>query len=211
MTVAPVKVHRKQGFPSVSVRKYFLSFYTGECSLYPLYTGAATFLPPLCDHKTGQVAVEGRKEAEWLPWSFNGGTQDVQTSPWTQNGYTVVGHWSPRKNTYCCEHCVSIRATLLPSLYHHCASFGRPITSIERSLWRPLCLHSATMATLQPPWQWFYLHSASFARPVAPLQQLWLFKEGTRVMLQQLHRNRTFWVWATTERPDHFSGRSRVA
>ena len=39
-------------------------------SLYPLYTGAATFLPPLCDHKTGQVAVEGRKEAERLPCSF---------------------------------------------------------------------------------------------------------------------------------------------
>ena len=55
--------------------------------LYPLYTGVATFLPPLCDHKTGQVAVEGRKEAAQLPWSFNGGTQDVQTSPWTP--------WSP--------------------------------------------------------------------------------------------------------------------
>ena len=51
------------------------------------YTGAATVLPPLCDHKTDQVAVEGRKEAERLPWSFNGGAQDVQTSPWTP--------WSP--------------------------------------------------------------------------------------------------------------------
>ena len=57
------------------------------CILYPLYTGAATFLPPLCDHKSGQVAVERRKEAERLPWSLNGGTQDVQTSPWTP--------WSP--------------------------------------------------------------------------------------------------------------------
>ena len=27
----------------------------------------ASFVPPLCDHKTGQVAVEGRKEAERLP------------------------------------------------------------------------------------------------------------------------------------------------
>ena len=65
-----------------------LSAWAATCSLYPLYTGAATFLPPLCDHKTGQVAVEGRKEAERLPWSLNGGTQDVQTSPWTP--------WSPR-------------------------------------------------------------------------------------------------------------------
>ena len=49
----------------------------------PYNTGSATFLPPLCDHKTGQVAVEGRKEAERLSWLLNGGTQDVQTSPWT--------------------------------------------------------------------------------------------------------------------------------
>ena len=60
--------------------------------LYSLYTGVPTFLPPLYDHKTGQVAVEGRKEAERLPWSFNGGTQDVQISPWTP--------WSP----WCFEH-----------------------------------------------------------------------------------------------------------
>ena len=71
--------------------------------------------------------------------------------------------------------------------------------------------HSATTATLKPPWQWFCLHSAFFPRPVVPLQQLWSFKEGTRVVLQQLHRNRTFWVWATAERPTNFSGRSKVA
>ena len=128
---------------------------------------------------------------------------------------SIATEWSaigrPVKYTYCCEHRVSIWATLLPSLYHHCASFGRPMASIERSQWRPLCLHSATTATLQPPWQWFCLHSASFVRPVAPLQQIWSFKEGTRVVLQQLHRNRTFWVWPTTERRGHFSGRSKVA
>ena len=61
-------------------------------NLYLLYTGAATFLPPLCDHKTGQVAVEGRKEAERLPWSLNGGTQDVQTSPWTPWSPWSFGH-----------------------------------------------------------------------------------------------------------------------
>ena len=74
------------------------------------------------------------------------------------------------------------------------------MASIELSLWRPLCLHSATTATLEPPWQWFCLQ-----------QQLWSFKEGTRVVLQQLHRNRTFWVLATTERPNHFHGRTKVA
>ena len=35
---------------------------------------------PLCDYKTGQVAVKGRREAERLPWSFKDGTLDVQTS-----------------------------------------------------------------------------------------------------------------------------------
>ena len=139
--------------------------------------------------------------------SLKEGRMKAHTSPWSQNGCTVVGHWSPSKK---CEHCVSIWATRLPSLYHHCASFGRPMASIERSLWRPLCLHSATMATLEPPWQWFYLHSAFFARPVVPLQQLWSFKEGTRVVLQQLHRNRTFLVPATTEY-NHFYGRTKVA
>ena len=127
--------------------------------LIPFYTGAATFVPPLCDHRTGQVAGEGRKEAKMSPWSFKGGTQDVQTSPWTpwwpwnfehvqnshtkvaeevsrsqivqkrqgeahaspwsQNGCTVVGHWSSRKNAYCCEHYVSIcdaSAFLVPPL-----------------------------------------------------------------------------------------------
>ena len=205
-------------------------------------------MPPLCDHKTVQVAVEGRREAERLPWSFKGGTQDVQASPWTpwspwsfehvQNSRTkvaeevgrsqvaqrrqdegthiaVVAEWThsgrPLVAQLKCEHCVSIWATRLPSLYHHCASFGRPMASIERALWRPLCLHSATTATLEPPWRWFCLHSAFFARPVVPLQQLWSFKEGTRVVLQQLHRNRTFWVPATTERPNHFYGRTRVA
>ena len=140
--------------------------------------------------------------------SLKGGRMKAHTSPWSQNGCTVVGHWSPSKK---CEHCVSIWATHLPSLYHHCASFGRPMESIERSLWRPLCLHSATTATLEPQWQWFCLHSAFFACPVVPLQQLWSFKEGTRVVLQQLHRNRTFWVPATTERPNHFYGRTKVA
>ena len=85
------------------------------------------------------------------------------------------------------------------------------MASIKRSLWRPLCLHSATTATLEPQWQWFCLHSAFFARPVVPLQQLWSFKEGTRVVLQQLHRNRTFWVPATIGCPNHFYGCTKVA
>ena len=151
--------------------------------------------------RQGDRSLTGRsKEAGGRHTHRHGGRMDAQ--------WSAIGR--PVKNTYCCEHCVSIWATFLPPLYHHCASFGRPIASIERSQWRLLCLHSATTATLLPRWQWFCLHSASFARPAAPLQQIWSFREGTRVVLQQLHRNRTFKVWATTERPGHFSGRSKV-
>ena len=116
-----------------------------------------------------------------------------------RHGRRMDARWSaigrPVKHAYCCEHCVSIWATLLSSLYHHCASFGRPIASTVRWQWRPLCLHSATTATLEPPWQLSCVHSASFVRPahVVPLQQIWSFKEDTGVVLQQLHRNRTFW------------------
>ena len=152
--------------------------------------------------RRGGRSLTGRsKEAGGRHRHRRGRRMDVQ--------WSAIGR--PVKKSYCCEHCVSIWATLLPSLYHQCASFGRPIASIERSLWRPLCLHSATTASPQPPCYWFCLHSASFARPVVSLQQLWSLKEGTRVVLQQLHRNRTFWVLAITERPNHFPGRSKVA
>ena len=58
--------------------------------LYPLYTEPATFVPPPCDHKTDQVAVGRSKEAAWLSWSFKGGTQDVQQSPWSPSSFECV-------------------------------------------------------------------------------------------------------------------------
>ena len=149
--------------------------------------------------RRGGRSLTGRsKEAGWRHTHRRGRRMDAQ--------WSAIGR--PVKK---CEHCVSIWATRLLPLYHHCAFFGRPMASIERLLWRPLCLHSATTATLEPPWQWFCLHSAFVVRPVVPLQQCWSFKEGTGVVLQQLHRNRTFWVPATTERPNHFYGRTKVA
>ena len=101
---------------------------------------------------------------------------------------------------------------LLPPLYHNCASFSRPIPSIERSLWQPLCLHSATTATLEPPLE-MVLHPLCFLCATCCATTAgfsWWFKEGTRVVLWQLHRNITFWVGATSERPDSSSGRSKV-
>ena len=65
---------------------------------------------------TGRSKEEGGRHRH-----RHGGRMDAQ--------WSAIGR--PVKNTYCCEHCVSIWATLLPSLYHHCASFGRPIASID--------------------------------------------------------------------------------
>ena len=68
-----------------------------------LYTGAATFVPPLCDNKTCWLAAEGTKEAERLPWSFKGGIEDVQSTPWSpwilsyvQNSRTKVAEVAHR-------------------------------------------------------------------------------------------------------------------
>ena len=36
--------------------------------------------------------------------SLKGGRMKAHTSPWSKNGCTVVGHWSPNKK---CEHCAS--------------------------------------------------------------------------------------------------------
>ena len=50
------------------------------------------------------------------------------------------------KNAYCCKHCVSIWAMLLPLLYHHCASFvhnSNRSASILFSLHNPLCHYSS--------------------------------------------------------------------
>ena len=80
----------------------------------------------------------------------------------------------------------------LPPLCYHCASFGRPLASIERSWWRPLCLHSATTANLEPPWQWFCLHPAYYCATTAP------FTQGCDLR-------------ATFERPEKWPGRSVVA
>ena len=149
------------------------------------------------DRRGGRSLADRSKEAGGRHTHRRGGRMDAR--------WSAIGR--PVKNTYYCEHYVSIWATLLPSLYHHCASFGRPIASIERSQWRPLCLHSATTATLQPPWQWCCLLCATCCATTTALVVQGRHKgRGAAV-----HRNRTFWVWATTERPDHFSGRSKVA
>ena len=96
-----------------------------------------------------------------------------------------------------------------------------PCTTIVPPLadqWRPLSDHCGDhCASIQRPRQHLSHHGNGSAftlpslPPVVPLQQLWSFKEGTRVVLQQLHINRTFWVPATTEHPNRFYDRTKVA
>ena len=112
--------------------------------------------------RRGGRSLTGRsKEAGGRHTHRHGGRMDAQ--------WSAIGR--PIKNTYCCEHCASIWATLLPPWYHHCASFGRPIASIERSQWRLLCLHSATFshfgngsASTLPPLRDLLRHYSRFGR-----------------------------------------------
>ena len=48
------------------------------------------------------------------------------------------------------------------------ATFVPPVACIEGWSWRPLCLHSVTMAALEQPRQWSYLLYASFMLLVVP-------------------------------------------
>ena len=60
-----------------------------------------------------------------------------------RRGCRMDAQWSPRINEFYCKHYLLFRTMLLPPLYYPIASFGRPIASIEQSLWRALCLDSA--------------------------------------------------------------------
>ena len=110
----------------------------------------------------------------------------------------------------------SMLATFLPPFCLLCATSVPPIAYFERWLWRPLCLHSATMATLEHPCRGFCLLSASFTRLVVPPHPVFkqvFFSRETQRSQEQLHRNKTLWVQATVERPGHIFvlGRSKVA
>ena len=155
--------------------------------LIPLYTGAANSVLRVCDHKTSQVAVEGTNDAEMLPWSFKGDTEDVQITQWTSKvaeevGRSQITQRRQEEGTRItvvadCLHTIVQRA-LSDHCGDHCASIWRPR--------EPLSDYGTG------------LQYASFARPVVSLKQCWWFNERTRVVLRQLHRKSTFWVWATT-------------
>ena len=237
---------------AISLPAFFYSWdnrtLTMICYLYPLYTGAATSVPPLCDHKTVQVAVEGRREAERLPWSFKGGTQDVQASPWTpwspwsfehvQNSRTKVAEEVGRSQVAQRRQGEGTHIAVVAEWMHT----GRPLVAqlkmrtlcINLSdssafLVPPLCLlwttngvrWAITVATTVPP---FSDHSNTWATMAMVLPSLCLLCASccattTALVVQGRHKGRAtavtqkqnFLVPATTERPNHFYGRTRVA
>ena len=90
--------------------------------------------------------------------SLKGGRMEAHTSPWSQNGCTVVGHWPPTKK---CEHCVSIWATrvCLP-----CTTIVPPLADE----WRSLSDHCGDhCAAIQRPRQHLSHHGngSAFALP----------------------------------------------
>ena len=103
--------------------------------------------------------------------SLAGCSNEVGWRHMHRRGCRMDAQWSAHKNTFHFKHHLSIWTMLLPPLHHHCASSGRPIASIERSLWRPLCLHSATTAMLEPPQQCCCLNKVFIERPVVSLRQ----------------------------------------
>ena len=112
--------------------------------------------------RRGGRSLTGRsKEAGWRHTHRRGRRMDAQ--------WSAIGR--PVKNAnivYQFERHICLSCTtIVPPL----ADQWRPLSNYSGD--HVLCLHSATMATFEPPWQWFCLHSAFFVRPVVPLQQFW--------------------------------------
>ena len=76
--------------------------------------------------------------------SLKGGRMKAHTSPWSQNGCTVVGHWSPSKNANI------VFQIWVTRLYLPCTTIVPPLAD----QWRPLSDHcSDHCASIQRPRQ----------------------------------------------------------
>ena len=125
-----------------------------------------------------KTVAEGSARRLVAQRSLKWGRGDAAASPWLQDGCTMVDLWSPSnymRST--AKLSPSMWATFLPPP----ASSVPPIACFGWWLWRPLCLHSASMATLEHPCRWFCL---LYATSCAYTPCLWLgdsFKGGTKV------------------------------
>ena len=159
--------------------------------LYPLYIRAATFVPPLCDHKTDKVTIEGPKEAESLPWSsdlamdamvavkfwafskqLHKGRQAGRslTSCWKEAGedthIAVVPEWMRR-----------VRPLVTPLKMHTVVYIVYEFDDASASLVPPLCFLYPTnsihqvipVATTVPPFSDHSNHWATMAMAPPPL------------------------------------------
>ena len=98
---------------------------------------------------------------------------------------------------------------ILHGRYGRCEILSMFKTVAQRSLRRLVAhrsLKGGRMKVCVSPWSqnrctWVGHWSPHKIILVVPLQQFSWFNECTRVVLQQLHRNRSFWFWVTTEHP----------
>ena len=124
--------------------------------------------------------------------SLKGGRRKAHASQWSQNVCTGVGHWSHRKKIY----------TVVNIVYQLQRWFCLPCTTIVPPLADPCVLWAIILATTVPPFGDHGNSWATMAMVLPPLCLLcatccatvkfWSFKESTGVVLQLLHRNRTF-------------------
>ena len=156
-----------------------------------------------------KTAAEGSPRRLVAQRSLNWGKGGAVASPWLQNGCTSVSQSSPRNI------CVLYQSSVPQCGRRFCLSSTSavpPIACFEWWLWRPLCLHSAIMATLEQSCRRFCLLSASlcdlFCLHILSLNMGGLSREAQRSQ-GQLHRNKLIWFWATVS--GHIMGCSKVA
>ena len=171
-----------------------------HCLMPPLHR-MAIFVPPVCDHKICQVVVGGSKEAEWLSRSFKGGTQEVQTSPWTPWSPWIFEHVQNSRTKVAeevgCSKVAQRRqkggtsiAVVAEGRHKHCrgcrmeaqwSANGRQVIDafcckFSRQSGRCFCL----------PCRWSSYTETGFSgvrRPLSVLTIFWSFKGGTKVAI----------------------------
>ena len=158
-------------------------------------------------------AIGRPKEAQWC---YKEGRRVAQID--TQCSHFLLGDQWPTTVHPFCDHgdvCAFILLRLsdlweTDLLGDLCATVLNMLKTSRRP-WRPWRCLNVLCATLERPRQQFGLLSAFNGDLAGFVVAQGRHKGHSPCVKGVLPQNRTFWVWATTERPDHFSGRSKVA
>ena len=109
----------------------------------------------IAQRSTSRLVAQMRQE---------GGTYIARVAEWMHSGRPMV---VSQKKALHCKHHLSISAMLLPLLYHHCASFGRPVASMSNHcgdhcafIRRPQQPFNGSASTLPPLSDLFCLYSS---------------------------------------------------